>query len=125
MLSDWSQYAKIEELVGKILTKVNVGDDIITFETAGGSKYEMYHEQDCCESVWVEDINGDLSDLIDEPILMAEKVTEDGDRDWDSMTWTFYKIGTTKGVVTIRWCGVSNGYYSEEVDFICLTKGDD
>ena len=46
-------------------------------------------------------------------VLVSEKqdVTE-----WGTMTWTFYKIQTDKGELFMRWCGESNGYYSEDVD---------
>lgn len=118
---------KFAELLGETLTKVvgEVGADEMLFETVSGKQFKLYHSQDCCESVRVEDIVGDLSDLIGAPILEAEDVSS-SDTDpagykvpeWrDSYTWTFYKLRTINGGVTIRWLGESNGYYSESVDF--------
>ena len=89
----------------------------------------MMHEQQCSEDVWLEDINGDLEDLLNSPIVIAECIvqekefdSDDDDDDEDSETWTFYKIGTNKGIVTLRWYGTSNGYYSESVDFGIMGK---
>lgn len=115
--------SEISDLIGKTLTEIkNTGDEIY-FTTSEGENYLMYHEQDCCEHVSVEDIIGDLDDLIMSPITMAEEISEDGtdDEEWgESATWTFYKLATNKGYVTIRWYGSSNGYYSESVDFVKL-----
>lgn len=117
---------EFKELVGKTLESVcgKVGDDRIEFRTTDGKEYIMFHSQDCCESVHVEDISGEISDLLGSPILQAEESSNDTgpegykyDYQPESMTWTFYRIATTKGQVVIRWLGTSNGYYSERVTF--------
>lgn len=110
------------ELKDQIIAKIEKSDDALTFIASNG-KYMMYHERDCCENVYIEDICGDLNDILYSPILIAEEVTskdeEPPEAGYDtSYTWTFYKLATIKGSVTIRWFGTSNGYYSESVDFI-------
>ena len=117
-----NKHTDFESLKGKTLTKCyyNRNDNEIFFETED-EIFKMYHDQDCCESVYVEDICGDLDDLIGSEIIVAEKRTNDDNplSEYDeSFLWTFYEIRTMKGSVTIRWYGSSNGYYSESVDFV-------
>ena len=114
-------------LVGKTIANIeNLNNMELIFTLDTGDKYNLYHLQDCCEEVRIEDICGDLGDLIGEPLLRAEVVTYDNtnpegvpniEYQDDSFLWTFYKLDTRKGGVTIRWYGESNGYYSEEVEF--------
>ena len=120
--------ASVSDLIGKTLISVNGAEkdnDEIIFECSDGNKYKMYHEQECCEGVWIEDICGNIDDLIGSPLTMAEDASNELanatglNSDWDySYTWTFYKFATINGYVTIRWYGESNGYYSEDVDFV-------
>ena len=132
--------AELSELKGLTFASVEgkIGGYEIKFTTDDGRKFVMYHDQDCCEDVSVEDITGDLQDLVGSPILLAEEVTyknEDPEAVKDSpeinseyseyrssFTWTFYKLATIKGYVDIRWYGESNGYYSEYVSLIELNK---
>lgn len=110
----------INVLVGMTIRKVDKTDAEIVFSCHGRRRFKMYHSQDCCESVWIEDICGDLNDLCHSPVITAtEQSNRDNPREEyeESCTWTFYKIDTVKGGVTIRWYGTSNGYYSEGVDF--------
>ena len=96
------------------------GDEELTFYTTDGRVFAMYHAQDCCERVYLEDINGDIEDLLNTPILKAHESTSDDDppeNEWvdEVQQWTFYHLSTIKGSVVLRWFGSSNGYYSTDV----------
>jgi hypothetical protein len=128
--------SNISELIGKTIIKFDVDDnqENIYIETSDGDRYRMNHSQDCCESVYIESIVGDIEDIVGSPILAAEEVVSHDDditvtvfrtlsetQSYDeSFTWTFYKLATIKGSIDIRWYGSSNGYYSESVDFVSL-----
>lgn len=148
LVYSWSNEVKFSSIIGKTLTSAKiVGDynDRIQFVTSENEVLEMYHEQDCCENVTIDDIEGDLEDLVGSPILQAEEVSnEEFEKTWEtefsiedeygskinkkgeylpeSYTWTFYKLATIKGYITIRWFGESNGYYSESVGLYWINK---
>ena len=109
----------ISDFKGFVFTSV-VGleqqSEEVIFTSSCCRKFKMYHEQDCCESVYVSDVCGDTSDLVGAEVVSAEERTIELETDWGTMTATFYDIQTTAGSVTIRWNGESNGYYSESVD---------
>jgi len=110
----------IDELIGQVAKSVINHDDWeLIFEMTDGRVFKFFHEQECCESVSIEEIHGDLEDLVGRKIVQAEYVTEDASEEDDegTATWTFYKFATNRGSVTVRWYGASNGYYSESVDF--------
>lgn len=88
----------------------------LDFEFGDGRVYRFTHDQNCCESVDIDDICGDLQDLVGAPILTAEERSNRADTENGSETWTFYEFRTVKGSVTVKWHGSSNGYYSESVD---------
>lgn len=107
-------------MLGAVLTRVDDNGERMIFFAEDGREFHFYHSQNCCESVRVEDVCGDLTDLVGSPILVAEEVSNEDQpppEHADSYTWTFYRYATAKGHVTVRWLGESNGYYSESVEF--------
>lgn len=117
------------DLVGQTLTSASAdkGSDEAHFVTESGKTFRLYHSQNCCETVLLEDITGDLQDLVGSPILFAEESSQTTHpegveaKEYDkSFLWTFYRIGTVKGTVVLRWYGCSNGYYSESVDLAVI-----
>lgn len=112
----------------KILTAVFVHEDETRVDLIVSSNefYSIAHSQDCCETVYLDDVVGDWQDIMNSPILhFKEMPNEAGPQKYnigtgyecedDSFTWTFYEIATIKGSVTMKWYGSSNGYYSEKV----------
>jgi hypothetical protein len=108
-------------MLGKVMDDVSSSGDEMVFKSNDGKVFKFLHYQDCCESVSIEDVIGDLSDLIGSPMLVAEEISSDDtpelEYEPESCTWTFYKFSTVKGSVTVRWLGTSNGYYSESVSY--------
>ena len=110
-----------DELVGRTLCRVEqIGDEEFVLYLSDTNYVRLFHRQDCCEHVYIEDICGDLQDLVGEPLLVAEEVSGNTAvpecESVGSHTWTFYRFATRKGWVDVRWYGTSNGYYSESVD---------
>ena len=115
-----SRYVEVKELIGMTMKSAEqIGDDEIRLTTVDGRVFKLYHSQNCCESVYIESVVGDLNDLVGEPLLVAEESEGETPSDFkfnyepESYTWTFYKFATRKGYVDIRWLGTSNGYYGE------------
>jgi len=123
VIMEYKQNATVDEMLGKTLINIDVDldDNEIEFTASDGTRWVMYHYQVCCERVWIEDVAGDWNDLIGSPLLMSEKVSEDDD---SYGLWTFYKFGTALGYLTIRWYG-ENNYYSMEVEFDRIVRGDE
>lgn len=124
-----------EHLSGKVITEIrglSKDSDIVTIHFADGSHLSMYHSQDCCESVTLEDFDNDAETLIGSTMLKVEEcISNSTDEEYDplndydySYTWTFYTIFTSKGIMKLRWYGTSNGWYSEDVT-LSITYPDD
>lgn len=116
--------SNISLLLGRIIDKVVQNEnESIDFYMQDGAHYRMYHHQDCCESVSIEEVYGDLQDLVGAPVLRAEERSNRQDDSYGGdEQWTFYEISTINGGVTIRWYGTSNGYYGTSVDFEVVTQ---
>lgn len=124
--------AEFSDLVGKTITRITgkIGDETLTLNCSDGTTYQMQYYSDCCASCTLEDVVGELDNLLGSPILKAEEVESHTNPPdvkpetieyQDSFTWTFYHLSTVKGTVTLRWYGSSNGYYSESVTFERVT----
>lgn len=120
----------LNKMVGETIVSVSGtrNDDEFVVLTASGLLFRFYHNQDCCENVYLEEVIGDIDDLIGHTVVIAEETSNsdlmsgsDCYQD-DSFTWTFYRIATDRGLVVLRFFGSSNGYYSESVDVSVTQK---
>lgn len=112
---------KIKQVIGKTITSfdINFNKKDLIFTFSEKETLSLFHTQECCEDVEIDDISGDLNDLIGHPLIDAsERISGNIDSDSGTETWTFYHFATIQGSVTIRWVGRSNGYYSEKVEWV-------
>lgn len=120
----------IKSMIGQTFVAVyDVDERMMVFQREDGDGFVQYHEQDCCEAVYIDDICGDVSDLIGSPILMAEAVrgTMRGEDDSGTeVSWTFYKFATNKGSVTFRWLEYNgdSGCYAADALVVPASKAE-
>ena len=70
-LTNWGELEpEISDLIGKTFKSVLISSDELIFIGDCGT-FRFYHDQDCCESVRIFDIAGDIKDLENSPILLA------------------------------------------------------
>jgi hypothetical protein len=114
----------LNRMVGQTIQSVSGEryDEEFVVRTTSGLVFTFLHEQDCCESVYLEEIIGDIDDLVGHTVVMAEEASNNefvsgtSCSQSDSYTWTFYRIATERGLVVLRFYGESNGYYGESVN---------
>jgi len=102
--------AKIVEIHG-----FREGSGLVTIVTDKLS-VQFFHYQDCCETVRVAQVDGDIEDVIGKTIRLFEERAVYGESAWGLHCATFYALRTDGGDITWRWDGDSNGYYSVAVD---------
>ena len=110
-------HCDIKDMVGKKITGIYYDEEYFQIRT-DDCVYAFYHEQDCCESVWLTQVDGISDKIIGSRIVIAEVVTDEKDTEYGHITWSFYKIGTNKGMIDFRWQGESDGGYSETVNLV-------
>lgn len=112
----------VKDIIGGTINRViglTKDTDAIRFDIELETQYVslvLWHQQDCCEHVTLEDYESDVEDWSGAKILSFEEVSEAAESGYESATYTFYKIETDRGGLWLRWLGKSNGYYSERVD---------
>lgn len=111
----YSESIPFNTLKGKIITKIVNRDDRVEFYTNDGRFTLISFESWCGNDVrvWLENKSDDFSGVLNSPVLLAEETSDSA----NGYSYTFYKLSTNKDSVTLRFCGESNGYYSEKMDF--------
>jgi len=119
-----------ENLFGRVIesiTGLEEESDKVTITFKHGGSITQFHEEDCCESVYVSQVDGNvrkhegavIHELIEKVLDKTEIPSDELPKYTDtSLTATFYTLKTSKGYLDWRWYGESNGYYSEGVDCI-------
>lgn len=111
-------YCSFSDLTGKTIVSIDgLEDNRVAIKTECGKTYQMYHQQDCCESVSLKEVYGNAANVIGTPIDYANSDTSDCSGRYESGTRTTFTLHTREGTLILIWEGYSNGYYGEGVGF--------
>ena len=108
----------LDNMVGRVVKYVDIDHDQMKITCEDNSVFTFYHEQDCCECVYIADTEGEPMSLKGWKLLLVDmEATKESSWDRDeSKTTTVVKFVTDENTVSVKWIGESNGYYSESVD---------
>lgn len=114
------------KLIGKTITQAFITkDNTKLILKSHDQTFTLYGSSDDDADSWVEDIDNDLSTILNSPILsVQEKSKKLSDKDIDQKnsahvenypTWYFYEISTIKGSVTLRFYSQDGTFYSAKM----------
>lgn len=132
----------ISELKGLVITGFNFTNDEMALRcedcrgyTPGTHRFPVrgfrfFHNRDCCESVTIVSVEGDLAKVLYAEVLEATQDADNSGVGWrpewgekpadcytdESVTRTVFTFHTKDATLRVVWIGTSNGYYSESVD---------
>jgi hypothetical protein len=113
---------KLDELNGLLVKHIDCDDEQLIIEVEDGRRFSFCHEQDCCESVSVYSVDGNLKELQGKKLVRIDCDNVDPDdyvlgEHVDSYTFTNVRFITDEQTSLVRWFGESNGYYGEGISF--------
>lgn len=112
-------------LKGAQITEIALDAESVIFVTNKGN-FRIIHYPDCCENFVLDNIVGNLSDLFNGPITLAEEDNKEPSwskiNEYGSHTWSAYYLENAKGCFEFWFLGESNGYYSETAEFIKIDE---
>lgn len=108
----------MESYNGKIIKFIDVDENeneiLLTFED--GTKLLFYHDQECCESVSLVSIDGDIKKLKGMVLKNIEFDSAYTATDYGICGKTQIVFKTDNETIVTKWIGESNGYYSVGVN---------
>jgi hypothetical protein len=115
-------------LVGKRINGLFMGDDAwaLVFRDINGRHYCFRTENDCCNTVWFNHVNGvatvlgegNLFDILRGAMVTAVEAkgwTEDREDGYDVIQDGFWTISTDRGYIDLEVRNSHNGYYGGSV----------
>ena len=117
-------------LVGKRINGLFLGEDAwaLVFRDINGRHYCFRTENDCCNTVWFNHVNGvetvlgegNLFDILRGAMVTAVEDkgwTEDREDGYDVIQDGFWTIATDRGYIDLEVRNSHNGYYGGSVEY--------